>query len=89
MLILDFLILIFEKIKRIMVGLYKIAIRHDGAGHSPDWHLNQIELTMVDPRTQEQLHSIPTEFNFDKWIKANTVYECGCNNIMLSAYTVS
>ena len=72
-----------------MVGLYKIAIRHDGAGHSPDWHLNQIELTMVDPRTQEKLHSIPTEFNFDKWIKANTVYECGCNNIMLSAYTVS
>ena len=43
---------------------------------------------MVDPNTDKAKHDLPTIFNFKEWIKANTVYESGCNNIQNTAYTV-
>ena len=71
-----------------LVDLYKIAIRHDGSQKYPDWHLDRIELTMVDPKSDKALHDTPTIFYFKEWIKSNIVFEAGCNNIKNSAYTV-
>ena len=69
-------------------SLYKIAIRHDGTGVNPDWHLDRIALTMIDPKSDKEQHETPIVFYFNQWILANKIYEAGCDNMTPSTYTI-
>jgi len=52
-----------------MDKLYKIGIELDQSGTNSDWHADRIELA------DERNHM--TTFKYNKWLKANNVYESG------------
>lgn len=68
--------------------IYKIAISHDGSKTNPDWHLERIELSLVDLKTGEVRSKEPTPFHFNKWIRPNAIYEAGAPHAVLVTYII-
>ena len=54
-------------------ALYKVTVMQDGSNLGSDWHLDRIELGLVDLVTGEVME--PTIFKFDMWIKTKQAGE--------------
>ena len=38
-----------------LADVYKVQIQHDGKGAGSDWHLERVELVMLDVKTEEEI----------------------------------
>ena len=74
-----------------LVDLYKVTVVHHGKTDEEtedEWHLDRMELVMMDTTTKVPLHHSPTVFHFGKWLRVGEIYEAGYNYIQNMAYTV-